>query len=159
MRTPFRLVALPSEAFDPFLALGDTELRARGASRRRADEKPGFPCRVSLADAEPGDEVLLINFTHHDVSSPYRASGPIYVRIGAATAHPGVNEVPAMIRSRLLSIRAYDGEGMLVASEVAEGSALEGYIDQAFSDPRVAYLHLHNARPGCYNCRVERAGG
>jgi hypothetical protein len=154
---PFRLVALPSEAFDPLRALGDAELRARGARRMRVDEMPGYPCRVSLADAEPGEEVLLIPFTHHDVDSPYRASGPIYVRVHARTARPGVNEVPEMIRSRLLSIRAYDAGAMLVASSVAEGRELEAHLERFFSDPRVAYLHLHNARPGCYNCRVERA--
>lgn len=106
MHHPFRLIALRSELFDPLRALGDAEFRARGARRIRADEKPGFPCRVSLVDAEIGEEVLLLPFTHHDVDTPYRASGPIYVRLDATTAHPGVNEVPAMFRSRLLSIRA-----------------------------------------------------
>jgi len=157
MRSPFRLVALPSERFAPLLALDDGELRAQGIRRMRVDAKSGFPCRVSLADAEPGEEVLLVPFAHHDVASPYRASGPIFVRAGAATARPEVNEVPAMIRSRLLSIRAYDAQAMMVAAEVAEGRELEDCIERAFSDPRVAYLHLHNARPGCYNCRVERA--
>jgi uncharacterized protein DUF1203 len=157
MRNPFRLVALPSERFAPFLELTDAELRARGVRRMRADATPGFPCRVSLVDAEPGEEVLLAPFTHHDVASPYRASGPIFVRVGAATARPEVNEVPAMLRSRLLSIRGYDAEAMMVASEVAEGRDLERHVERAFSDPRVEYLHLHNARPGCYNCRVDRA--
>jgi len=158
MRSPFRLVALPSERFAPLIVLGDGELRERGIRRMRAETKPGYPCRVSLADAEPGEEVLLVPFTHHDVASPYRASGPIFVRVDATTARPEVNEVPAMVRSRLRSIRAYDQEAMMVASEVAEGRHLEDHIERAFSDPRVEYLHLHNARPGCYNCRVERAG-
>ena len=161
VRTPFRLVALPSERFDELRALArrgdDAELHARGARRVRVDEKPGFPCRVSLADAEPGEEVLLLSFVHHDVDSPYRASGPIYVRMDVPTARPHVNEVPAMIRSRLLSIRGYDASGMLIAAEVAEGCDLEAHIERAFADDRVAYLHLHNARPGCFNCRVERA--
>jgi len=157
MHSPFRLVALPSERFAPLLELGEAELRARGVRRMRAETKPCCPCRVSLADAEPGEEVLLVPFTHHDVASPYRASGPIFVRVDAATARPEVNEVPPMLRSRLLSIRAYDAEAMMVASEVAEGRDLEDHIERAFSDPRVEYLHLHNARPGCYNCRVDRA--
>jgi hypothetical protein len=158
VRTPFRLVALPNERFDELRALSDAELHERGARRARADEKPGFPCRVSLVDAEPGEEVLLLSFVHHDVGTPYRASGPIYVRMNATTAHPEVNEVPAMIRSRLLSIRGYDASGMLLTAEVAEGRDIEAHIQRAFADARVAYLHLHNARPGCFNCRVERAG-
>jgi hypothetical protein len=153
----FRLVALPGERFEPLRSLDDAELGARGVRRMRADEKPGFPCRVSLVDAEVGEEVWLMPFTHHDVESPYRSSGPIFVRVNATTAHPGVNEVPEMIRTRLLSIRAYDAEGTLIASEVAQGRELEAHIERAFSDPRVDCLHLHNARPGCFNCRVERA--
>lgn len=157
MKQPFRLIALPSERFDPLRALDEAGLRAQGARRMRVDEKPGFPCRVSLADAEVGEEVLLVHFTHHDVDSPYRASGPIFVRMHAATARPAVNEVPAMLRSRLLSIRGYDAAAMLITSEIGEGRDLEEHIERAFLDPRVEYLHLHNARPGCYNCRVLRA--
>ena len=158
VRTPFRLVALPSERFDELRALSDAKLRERGARRVRVDEKPGFPCRVSLVDAEPGEEVLLFPFVHHDVDTPYRASGPIYVRMNATTAHLEVNEVPAMIRSRLLSIRGYDASGMLITAEVADGCDVEAYLERVFADAHVAYLHLHNARPGCFNCRVERAG-
>ena len=44
-----------------------------------------------------------------------------------------------------------------IGAEVAQGSELEAHIDRYFADPRVRYLHLHNARPGCYNCRVDRA--
>lgn len=157
MRHPFRLVALEGESFDALRTLDDDGLRARGARRMRADEKPGFPCRVSLVDAEPGEEVILLPFTHHEVDTPYRASGPIFVRVNARTARPGVNEVPEMIRSRLLSVRAYDARGMMVDCEVVEGSNLEELIERTFSDPRVEYLHLHNARPGCFNCRVVRA--
>jgi hypothetical protein len=156
-RHAFRIVALPGEQFDTLRAMSDAELRACGARRVRVDEKPGFPCRVSLADAEIGEEVLLLPFVHHDVDTPYRASGPIYVRMSATTARPGVNEVPAMFRSRLLSIRAYDAEGILLAAEVAEGRDLEAQIERLFADLGIEYLHLHNARPGCFNCRVERA--
>ena len=155
----FRLVAIPSQAFDSLRGQPDGALRARGIRRRRADENPGFPCRVSLADAEVGEEVLLLPFTHHDVDSPYRASGPIFVRMGSATARPEVGEIPEMLRTRLLSVRGYDAEGMMIAAAVTEGRDLEAHIDRAFSDPRVEYLHLHNARPGCYNCRVERVLG
>ena len=152
----FRMIALPSERFDDLRAMSEPELRARGVLRMRADEKPGFPCRVSLVDAEIGEEVLLMSFTHHDVDTPYRASGPIFVRVAATTARPEVNEVPALIRSRLHSIRAYDGRGMMLASQVAEGRDIEEHIGRFFDDARVEYLHLHNARPGCFNCRVER---
>ena len=153
----FQVVALPAEVFGELLSLSEPELRARNGRRMVVDRKPGFPCRVSLADAEIGEEVLLVDFTHHDADSPYRASGPIFVRASAATAKPAVNEIPDMLRSRLLSVRAYDDGGMMCHSEVLEGTELADHIRKVFADDRVAYLHLHNARPGCYNCRVERA--
>lgn len=157
MTTPFQMIALPIEDFDSLLSLSDEELLVRGARRMVADKKTGFPCRVSLINAEPGETVLLLPFTHHDVDSPYRGSGPIFIRADASTAKPAINEVPEMFRSRLLSIRAYDEAGMMVGSEVAEGRELEEHISRFFGDNSVKYLHLHSARPGCFNCRVERA--
>jgi hypothetical protein len=155
--TDFRVVALDAAEFAPLFALDAAGLRGRGMRRVVADERPGFPCRVSLVDAEPGERLLLLSHVHHDVDSPYRAAGPILVREGAATARPAVNEIPPMLLARLLSLRAYDANAMLVASDLAEGEALGARLRDLFTDPRVAYLHLHNARPGCFNCRVERA--
>ena len=157
MSAGFRVVALPIENFRPLFALSDEELRAQLARRVVVDEKPGFPCRVSLVDGDPGESVLLLPFVHHDVDTPYRASGPIYVREAAITARPDVNTIPSMLRARPQSVRAYDATGMLVASDVVEGPALETRIREYFGDANVHYLHLHNARPGCFNCRVERA--
>ncbi|HJS58772.1 MAG TPA: DUF1203 domain-containing protein [Vicinamibacteria bacterium] len=122
------------------------------------DEKPGFPCRVSLVDAEVGETVLLVPFTHHDVSTPYRASGPIFIRSHARTANPAVDEVPIMFKHRQLSIRAYDEAAMMVDAKVVTGTDLEATIRHLFANESVGYLHIHNAGPGCFNCSVVRAG-
>ena len=127
------------------------------ARRLVVDETPGFPCRVSLADAEVGETVLALPFTHHDVSSPYRASGPIFVRRGVESATPEVDEIPLMFTHRLLSLRGYDEDAMMVAAEVVDGSMLEAAIRGQLDDESVRCRHIHNARPGCYNCRVDRA--
>lgn len=157
MNTSFRLIALPSGQFEPLFDRSDTELQAMGAKRMIADEKPGFPCRVSLADAEVGETVLLLPFAHHDVSSPYRASGPIFVRRGVRTAIPAIGEIPIMFRHRLLSIRAYDATAMMMGAEVVNGEKLADTIRHLLTNEGVSYLHVHNAGPGCYNCRVARA--
>lgn len=154
---PFRFVALPAETFTELFALSDEELAARGAQRQRVDAKPGYPCRVSLEDGELGDEVILVHHLHHDVRSPYRAAGPIFVRAGVETATPDVGAIPPMLLARPLSIRAYDGNAMMVAAEVAAGDGVEPAIGRLLDRDDVDYLHLHNAGPGCYNCRVERA--
>jgi hypothetical protein len=153
----FRLVALDAGRFARLFGCSDAELAAAGMRRSTVASKPGYPCRVSLADAEVGETVILTPFTHHEVDSPYRASGPIYVRQGAPTARPGVGEVPVMFRHRLLSLRAYDSMAMMVGVDVVQGSELEASIGRLFADPQVGYLHIHNAGPGCYNCSVVRA--
>ena len=157
MKNAFQFVALPLAHVEPFLRMDDAELEAMGMRRMVVDEKPGFPCRVTLADAEVGETVLLLPFVHHDVSSPYRASGPIFVRSGARTAEPAVGEIPLMFRHRLLSVRAYDAGAMMVRAQVVKGGELEDCIERFLADERVSYLHIHNAGPGCYNCRVVRA--
>lgn len=157
MSASFRIVPLDYEPFAPLFERGDEELRAAGARRMVADERPGYPCRVSLEDAHPGETVVLVPHTHHDVASPYRASGPIFVRRGARPARLAPGEIPEMLRARLLSVRAYDAAGDLQASEVTEGATLEAAIGRLLALPAVSYLHVHNARPGCFNCRVERA--
>jgi len=157
MSTTFRFVALPYEPFAPLFTVEDGGLTAAGARRMVVEEKPGTPCRVSLQDAEVGETVILVPFAHHDVASPYRASGPIFVRSGARRALPAPGEVPPLFRHRLLSVRAYDGAGMMVAAEVAPGAELEPVLHRMLAQGSVAYLHVHNAKPGCFACRVERA--
>ena len=157
MSGSFQFIALPFDQFAPLFRKSDAELQAMGARRMLVDSMPGFPCRVSLADAEVGETVLLLPFTHHDVPTPYRGSGPIFVRSGVRTATPAVGEIPAMFRHRLLSIRAFDAAGMLIGAEVVNGKDLEGSIKRLFADEQTGYLHVHNAGPGCYNCRVVRA--
>jgi|SRR5262245_27853288 len=153
----FRISALPWDACAPLFGLGDEDLAARGMRRVIADEHPGFPCRVSLADAAIGETLLLLHHVHHDVRGPFRASGPIYVREHAAPATFAAGEIPELLRVRLLSLRAYDGAGLLRDAEVSEGRELEDVVDRMFSDPEVSYLHAHSARPGCYLCRIDRA--
>ncbi|TXH77741.1 MAG: DUF1203 domain-containing protein [Lysobacteraceae bacterium] len=152
----FQIHALSAESFAPLFALPDDALRARGVRRIVADGRPVYPCRVSLQDATDGEALLLLPYEHHGVDTPYRASGPVYVREQAIEAKPDIDEVPTLLRTRLLSLRAYDARGMMVWAEVLPGAELESGIAALFDIERAAYLHLHYAKPGCYACRVER---
>jgi hypothetical protein len=153
----FRISGLPLSQFSPLFALSNEELARHGAVRKIADERPGFPCRVSLQDAALGESLILLNYEHLPVASPYRSSHAIYVREAAQEATLAVDEVPEQIRIRLLSVRAFDRDGMMRAADVVHGSAIEPVIEQMLADPKVDYLHIHNAKPGCYAARVERA--
>ncbi|HET9625993.1 MAG TPA: DUF1203 domain-containing protein [Kofleriaceae bacterium] len=152
----FRIQGLPAEPFAPLFSLDDAALAGRGALRRIADDRPVYPCRISLTDAAPGDELILTHFEHHPVASPYRASHALYVRRGEVQ-YDAIDEIPDQLRRRLLSVRAFDRAGMLVTADVVDGSALAPAITTLLADPRADYLHLHFARPGCYAARVVRA--
>ena len=153
----FRITGLPAENFAHLFALSDQELVAREAVRRIADERtPGYPCRISLTDSQPGDELLLVNYEHHPVSSPYRMRFAVYVREGEET-YDGVDEIPEQLRIRTLAVRAYDQNAMMVGWELVDGLELEAAIERLFVDPRAAYLHIHYAAPGCYAARIDRA--
>lgn len=153
----FRITALDAADFAPLFGLSDAALAARQIVRLVATEQPGFPCRVSLADAEIGETLLLLNYEHLPVASPYRATHAIFVRAGAATAvlDPGV--VPIVIARRTISVRAFDADGVMTDAAVTAGSEVAATLDRLFGDPAVAHVDLHNAAPGCFAARAVRA--
>jgi hypothetical protein len=150
----FRIQGLPAEQFAPLFALSDQQLAEHGAVRRVADGPR--PCRVSLTDAKAGDELILVNYEHHPVTSPYRMRFAIYVRPGEET-FDAVDNVPEQLRKRTLAVRGFDADAMMTGWELTEGTQLESVIEKLLADPRALYLHVHFAAPGCYAARVERA--
>jgi hypothetical protein len=152
----FTIRGLSPEPFEALFDLSDEELEKRRARRLIADSNPGFPCRVSLQDAEPGDEVILTNFIHLPSDSPYRSTHAIYIRRAATTAASYSDSLPEMLRARLLSVRAFDAKDMLVGADAIEGERVEELIARFFEDPAVQFLHVHFAKPGCYACRIDR---
>lgn len=156
----FRITGLPVEPFIPFFSMSDEELQTHGAHRviAKPEDAPLMqPCRVSLRNSEPGEVSILLNFPHHVTpTSPYRASGPIFVREGVCETAGFINHVPEQQRIRLLSVRAYDAAGIMVDADVREGTDLDAVIERMFARDDVAFLHAHNAKRGCYSCRIDR---
>ncbi len=152
----FRITGLARASFEPLFALGDEALLARGA-RRHVAEGPGFPCRISLADAPAGERVVLVTHQHQAADSPYRASGPVFVRETVQTTFDRVGEIPSALRPRLLSLRAYDKADCIRDADVVEGKDVETLIERFLAVPETAYIHAHFARYGCYACRIDRA--
>jgi len=137
--------------------MSDAELAAQGARRVTADEKPGFPCRVSLADAKPGESLLLLSFAHQAGETPYKASGPIFVREAAHESYDAGHPPPVFQAGLLLSARAYDTAGMMIEADVAESRDLESLLERLFALDGAEYVHVHYARRGCFAARVDRA--
>jgi len=82
---------------------------------------------------------------------------PFFVREGAEQTYDRVDEVPEVMRMRLLSLRAFDAQGMMLNADVVPGKNIEAVILQLFATPQVAYIHAHNAKQGCYSGRIDRA--
>jgi hypothetical protein len=152
----FQVFALDYAQFAPLFGMTDEQLAQRSIVRQIADKRPGYPCRVSLQDAEPGESLLLLNYEHLAVASPYRSRHAIYVRENAKRATPQLNEIPAMLATRLLSMRAFDRSGMMVDADVVEGKDAALIIERMLAKPNVAFLHAHNAKYGCFAARVDR---
>ena len=154
--TTFRITGLAADRFQHLFGLTDAELARHRAVRRLCDEKPGFPCRVSLEDAEPGEPVLLVNYEHLPVDSPYRASHAIYVRERRQPSYDESGAIPPALLSRLLALRGFDAGGMMVAAEVVEGREMVPLVERFLDNPEIAYLHAHFARRGCFAARIDR---
>jgi len=152
----FNISALDVNKFSHLFGLDDEALLQQGIRRMIVDNKPGYPCRVSLQDADVGETVLLMNYEHQPAPTPYRSSHAIFVREWASQAVPERNEVPEMLRQRLLSVRAFDDAGMMTDADVIEGVRLESMIVRMLASESTAYLHIHNAKLGCYAARVDR---
>lgn len=157
MNTELNITALDHNLFTKYFDMSKAELESIGAYLFVADKNPCYPCRVSLQDAEVGETVLAIPYEHHPVRSPYRSTGPIFIRKGVKTAKLGVNEIPKMLRHRLLSIRGYNSASLMVEGDAAAGEELESVLEKQFENTDVKYIHIHNAGPGCFNCEVKKA--
>jgi len=151
----YRIEGLAPEAFDSLFAMMDGELAARRAVRVIADG-PGYPCRVSLTEAEPGEELILVNHVSNDVDGPFRTAHAIYVRKGAATG-TYADEAPPYLDGRTISLRGFDGDGMLKAGLLALPGEADAKIRTLFDNPEIDTIHAHTAAYGCFLARIERS--
>ena len=153
----FQIIPLEKKEFDPLFDLDDEQLKARGAVRMVVDENPGYPCRTSLQDAEVGETVILLNYEHLSVESPYCSKAAIFVRQDAEPASLAINEIPQAFLERMVAARAFDGQGMMVDADIAQGPEQAKLIDKLLAIPKVDFVHLHWAKFGCYAAKVVRA--
>ena len=152
----FRIIGLSVEPFQHLFGLSDEELAAKNVIRRIANSKPGFPDRVELRDAEPGESLLLLNYMHQPAPSPYQATHAIFVSEASQDRYDRIDEVPASLRGRTLSLRAFDNKGLIVTADVIDGKKVEELIEKQLNTEDVAYIHAHYAGHGCYAGRIER---
>jgi Protein of unknown function (DUF1203) len=154
----YRIVGLSPEPFANLIGADDATLAEQGAVRVTAAAKPGYPCRITLQDAEPGETLILLHHVSHDVATPYRSAYAIFVREAAGDMASFEDAVPPVFEHRPMAFRAFDTAGMLRNAELALPGEADAKIRALFDQPEIAYLHAHNAAHGCFSAKVERAG-
>jgi hypothetical protein len=152
----FRIQGLSPAPFRHLYGLSDEALATRGARRYAVDRRPGFPDRIEVRDLEPGETALLVNYVHQPAANPYSAAHAIFVREGAERAYDRVGDIPEVMRIRPISLRAFGSDDYMLDADLVDGSDLAALIARFFADPRVAYLHAHYARRGCFAARIDR---
>lgn len=152
----YRISGLSPEPFSGLFALSDAELAARNAVRVTATSKPGFPCRITLDDAEVGEELILLHHVSHDVASPYRSAYAIYVRSSEAVGD-FVDAVPPVMAGRPIALRGFDSAGMLRNALLAGPGEADAKVRDLFAADEIAHIHAHNAAHGCFAARIDRA--
>ena len=152
----YRITGLDPARYRPLFGLSDEDLSSRGIVRMIVDEKPSYPCRVSLTDRDVGESVLLLNHVSHDVANPYRASHAIFVTEGVEAAGEYVDEVPPVFGPRVLSLRGFNEDGMMAEAILTQPGEADAGIRKLFENPEIQTIHAHNATRGCFSAKIER---
>jgi len=153
----YRFRGLEPDQFSHLFGLSQQELANHGAVRMTADTSPGFPCRITLSDAAPGESLLLVNHVSHEGDGPYRASHAIFVGEGSGEAAEYVDQLPPALDRRVLSLRAFDTAGMMVDAALAQPGEADAALRRMLANPAVDHVDAHNAVRGCFAARAVRA--
>lgn len=154
----YRIRGINPEPYAHLLGASEEVLAEEGALRVEAKCSPGYPCRVTLEDAEAGETLILVNHVSQDADTPYRATHAIYIRKGAREPAEYVDTLPPVFANRTLSLRGFDDKGMLANAALAMPGDVEAPLAALLADAKIAYVDAHNAAHGCFAARIERIG-
>ncbi|HAK34763.1 MAG TPA: DUF1203 domain-containing protein [Pantoea sp.] len=152
----YKISGLQAHPFTSFFGLGEAWLAKQGAVRVKVDSYPGYPDRISLREIPLGETALLINHTYQPAETPYFGTHAIYIWEGCTEQGIYINALPAVMSGRVLSLRAYDKKHFLRRADLCSGEFAEPLIHRFFADPSIDYIHIHNAKQGCFSCLAER---
>jgi Protein of unknown function (DUF1203) len=145
----FRLIAIDSNTAN--------RLRQAGRPTYVADEKPGYPCRQCLCDAEVGEELVLVSHDPFDQDSPYRSASPIFLHLHPCEPATPSAVLPSQLSGRRLSVRAFDHHAMMIDAAIIDGADLATNLNRLFGNENTDRIHIHNASRGCWAVTAGRA--
>jgi len=152
----FKITGLDGNDFSHLYGLPEDRLKSQGVIRLSIDEYPIYPDRITLRDIPVGETGLLLNHTFLDTHSPYKGSHAIFIWEGQLDAAVYVDTLPEVMERRIMSFRGFDTQDMLIEARIAQPDEAREHILSLFTDNRIAYILAHNAKQGCFSCRVER---
>lgn len=156
--TRFRCLPMDPESADRIRATR-TDDRGGPVHTRTADG-PGFPCRACLRLGRPGEVMLLASWDLPLPRGAYWTPSPVFLHERPCAGAPVEDSVPETVTANpIVSLRHYDAAGMCLydLGVVVPGKAAEAALRERIADPRVAFVNIHTARPGCWLTRVEKA--
>ncbi|MBK7162841.1 DUF1203 domain-containing protein [Sphingorhabdus pulchriflava] len=152
----YKITGLSPVAYAHLFEMDDAQLAQINARRVKAAASKGFPCRVSLEDAEEGENLILFHHVSHDVATPYRSAYAVYVREKATDAAEYVDQTPPVFEGRPIGLRGFDADGNLCNAALALPGQADMRIRELFDSAEIAYIHAHNAAHGCFSAAIER---
>lgn len=153
----YRIEGLDPALFAESCGASDDTLARHGAVRVVADKALGYPCRITLEDAEPGETLLLLPPRLERPGSPFGFTYAIFVQQDVPRAAQYLDAVPPIFAPRVPSLRGFDEDGVVRAAALAQPGEADAAIERVLDDPAVVYIDVHNAVAGCFAARVERA--
>ena len=154
---PYLITGLDPAPYRPLFGADDAALSQRHVHRMIADSDGGFPCRVTLADAQKGAALLLLNHLSRTDNGPYRASHAIFVREDAREAAVYEAQVPPLMQRRVLSLRGFGDDGLMVDALLAQPGEADAGLRKLLDNPTIQEVDVHTATRGCFLARARRA--
>lgn len=152
----FIISGLNGNSFQHLYGLSDDELKAYGAIRFNVDKYPSCPDRITLTDIPVGKHAILLNHTYLDSRSPYRGTHAIFIWEGKIEPQVLKDEIPEIMQNRMISLRAFDQNDMMIEAGVVSSEDIKETILAFFQISEVEFIHAHNAKQGCFSCRITR---
>jgi hypothetical protein len=152
----FRCVPIETTVADRFRKTGVDD--GGNTVRWEIADHDGYPCRHCLRETRTGQKVLLGSYHLLRPRGIYWTPSPVFVHSASCIRYDRDNEIPEIVRNRLVSVRAYGADDMVIygLGDVGDGREVDGIVERCLSESRTAYVNVHTARPGCLLCTIER---
>jgi hypothetical protein len=156
--TAYHVIAIPQATAD---AVRTTLVSPRYGHPAHVETARGYgPCRLCLRFFSVGaEDRILFTYDAFEGSGGPALPGPVYLHREACDRYPEGAGFPAHLLEHPLTLTAY-GEGRVpLAEEQVRDGEIEPVLDRLLRRPEVRYLHVRDTEAGCFDCRIERAGG